>query len=118
MQLGRHARVVRTVTDDEGFTWSRQGHRQSLRKTELGISDGVLNEAKCHKKIDMTNIIIYIYMYTCICYPRWKVYHISWFVVTRGELQTQMAFHPVDLACFEVKSLVAGTLMVIEDCFL
>ena len=24
-ELGRHARVVRTVTDDEGFTWSRQG---------------------------------------------------------------------------------------------
>ena len=24
-QLGRHARVVRTVTDDEGFTWTGQG---------------------------------------------------------------------------------------------
>ncbi|CAK9082018.1 unnamed protein product [Durusdinium trenchii] len=24
-ELGRHARLVRTVTDDEGFSWSRQG---------------------------------------------------------------------------------------------
>ena len=33
-------------------------------------------------------------------------------------MQTQLAFHPVDLACFEVKSLVAGRLIVIEDCCL
>ena len=31
--------------------------------------------------------------------------------------QTQVAVHPVDLACFEVKSLVAGRLIVIEECF-
>jgi len=27
-------------------------------------------------------------------------------------------FHLVDLACFEVKSLIEGLLIVIEDCFL
>ena len=49
--------------------------------------------------------------------PPWKVYHFLWFVVTKGQVQTQVAFHPVDLACFEVKSLVAGRLIVIEECF-
>ena len=33
-------------------------------------------------------------------------------------MQTQVAFHPVDLACFEGKSLVAGRLIVIEECVL
>ena len=39
-------------------------------------------------------------------------------VTARGQMQTQIAFHPVGLACFEEKSFVAGRLIVIEDCFL
>ena len=30
-------------------------------------------------------------------------------------MQRQAVFHLVDLACFQVKSLVAGRLIVIED---
>lgn len=50
VQLGRHARVVRTVTDDEGFTWSRQGQQSLHRKMKLEIqSQDVLEQAKCQK---------------------------------------------------------------------
>lgn len=49
--------------------------------------------------------------------PPWKVYH---FLVVCGDQRTCAhtgGFHLVGLACFELKSLVAGRLMVIEDCF-